>query len=84
MLADLPGEPLHETIPWFHNIEKRLDTFHQVLARDPVNRAESAGNVIAEIISREEQMKVILRLGEEGRIPLRITHNDTKFNNISV
>ncbi len=82
MLADLPGEPLHETIPFFHNIGMRLDTFHQVLDRDPVNRAESAGNVVAEIIRREEQMKVILRLGEEGRIPLRITHNDTKFNNI--
>lgn len=82
MLADLPGEPLHETIPWFHNIDKRLDTFHQVLALDPVNRAQSVKNVITEIISREEQMKVILRLGEEGRIPLRITHNDTKFNNI--
>lgn len=82
LLSDLPGEPLFETIPFFHNIGRRLDTFHQVLERDPVNRAENARNTIAEIISREEQMKVILRLGEEGRIPLRITHNDTKFNNI--
>jgi len=82
MLADLPGDPLHETIPDFHNIGKRLDTFHQVLESDLVNRAKSAEKVIAEIISREEQMKVILRLGDEGRIPLRITHNDTKFNNI--
>ncbi|HUW92729.1 MAG TPA: aminoglycoside phosphotransferase family protein [Bacteroidales bacterium] len=82
MLADLPGDPLHETIPFFHNIEKRLDTFHQVLGKDPVNRAESARNEIAEIIRREEDMKIIVRLGEEGRIPVRITHNDTKFNNI--
>ncbi|MCK7531107.1 MAG: hypothetical protein MZV63_08730 [Marinilabiliales bacterium] len=37
---------------------------------------------IEEIVKREEEMKVILRLGEEGKIPLRITHNDTKFNNI--
>ena len=82
MLSDLPGEPLHETIPFFHNIEKRLDTFHQILGRDPVNRASGAATEIAEIISREEEMKVILKLGEAGRIPLRITHNDTKFNNI--
>jgi hypothetical protein len=82
MLADLPGEPLHETIPDFHNIVKRLDTFHGVLATDPAGRAGSAVREIEEITRREEEMKQIIRLGEEGRIPLRITHNDTKFNNI--
>ncbi|MFN2314585.1 MAG: phosphotransferase enzyme family protein [Bacteroidales bacterium] len=82
MLADMPGEPLHETIPDFHNITSRLETFHRVIAKDPAGRAASVSREIEEIVSREEEMKVIIRLGEEGIIPLRITHNDTKFNNI--
>jgi len=82
LLADLPGEPLHETIPDFHNIEKRLETFHQVIAKNPAGRVESVRTEIDEITRREEKMKTILRLGATGRIPLRITHNDTKFNNI--
>ncbi len=82
LLADLPGEPLHETIPDFHNIAKRLETFHDVIKRDPAGRAASVKRETDEIRLREEEMKTIIRLGAEGRIPLRITHNDTKFNNI--
>lgn len=82
MLADMPGEPLHETIPDFHNIVRRLETFHRVIEKDPAGRVSSARNEIEEIVKREEEMKTIIRLGEEGTIPLRITHNDTKFNNI--
>ena len=82
MLADLPGEPLHETIPDFHNIEKRLESFHRVIDEDPAGRVSQARTEIEDITSREEEMKVIIRLGREGSIPLRITHNDTKFNNI--
>jgi hypothetical protein len=82
MLADMPGEPLHETIPDFHNIVRRLETFHRVVEKDPAGRVTSVSKEIEEIVRREEEMKVIIRLGEEGKIPLRITHNDTKFNNI--
>jgi len=82
LLADLPGEPLHETIPDFHNIAKRLETFHDVIGKNPAGRVESVRKEIEEITSREDEMKTIIRLGAEGRIPLRITHNDTKFNNI--
>lgn len=82
MLADLPDPPLHETIPDFHNIAKRLNTFHDVIRRDPAGRVASVREEIGKITSREEEMKTIIRLGAEGRIPLRITHNDTKFNNI--
>lgn len=82
MLADLPGEPLHETIPDFHNIARRLDTFHRVAEMDPVGRVASVRKEIEEIVTREEEMKVLIRLGEKGLIPLRTTHNDTKFNNI--
>jgi hypothetical protein len=82
MLADLPGEPLHETIPDFHNIITRLEAFHRVIDEDPAGRVASVRKEIEEIASREEEMKVIVRLGREGKIPVRITHNDTKFNNI--
>jgi Ser/Thr protein kinase RdoA (MazF antagonist) len=82
MLSDLGGTPLFETIPWFHNIEKRLDTFYSKVKTDPVKRAGSVKNEINFVLKRAEEMKIILRLGGEGKIPLRITHNDTKFNNV--
>jgi len=82
LLADLPGEPLHETIPDFHNIARRLETFHRVIEKDPAGRVLSVSKEIEEITSREEEMNTILSLGAMGKIPLRITHNDTKFNNI--
>jgi len=82
MLADMPGEPLFETIPWFHNIEKRLDAFNLKVLENPLGRALYIGDDIRDVLIRSEEMKIILKLGEEGKIPLRITHNDTKFNNI--
>lgn len=82
MLADMPGQPLYETIPWFHNVEKRLETFHKTLSEDPAGRAANVLPETREINRRAEEMKIILKLGQSGKIPLRITHNDTKFNNI--
>jgi thiamine kinase-like enzyme len=82
MLSDMPGEPLIETIPHFHNIEKRLETFNATVKRDPVKRVSAVQDEIKLVNERAEKMKHILRLGREGRIPVRITHNDTKFNNI--
>ena len=82
MLSDMPGGPLFETIPFFHDIEKRLITFNQRVNEDPSGRAASVRDEIKEVLKRAEVMKIILNLGKEGKIPLRITHNDTKFNNI--
>jgi len=82
MLADLPGKQLNETIPFFHNIEKRLETFIRSTKADPKYRAREVVNEIDAILKRAETMKIILELGKEGKIPVRITHNDTKFNNI--
>ncbi len=82
MLADMPGEPLFETIPWFHNIEKRLDAFNLKILENPLGRALYIADDIRDVLTRAEEMKIILRLGSEGKIPARITHNDTKFNNI--
>ena len=82
MLSDMPGGPLHETIPSFHDIEKRLQTLVSKIDENPVGRVESVRPEINEVLKRAEEMKTILRLGREGKIPSRITHNDTKFNNI--
>lgn len=82
MLSDMPGGPLFETIPWFHNIEKRLQTFNIKIRENPAGRVKSVAEEIDQIHKRAEEMKIILKLGNEGKIPLRITHNDTKFNNI--
>jgi Ser/Thr protein kinase RdoA (MazF antagonist) len=82
MLSDMPEPPLFETIPWFHNIEKRLKTFTDKVQEDPVGRVKTVRKEIEMVLERAEEMKIILKLGAEGKIPLRITHNDTKFNNI--
>jgi len=82
MLSDMPGGPLFETIPWFHNIEKRLQVFNNKIKENPAGRVTMVVKEIDQILDRAEEMTIILRLGREGKIPLRITHNDTKFNNI--
>jgi hypothetical protein len=82
MLADMPGGPLAETIPKFHDIENRLLILNQKIKEDPAGRVASLTEEIREYLSRSEEMKTILKLGRAGSIPLRITHNDTKFNNI--
>jgi hypothetical protein len=82
MLTDMPGGPLFETIPRFHDIESRLETFNLKITENPAGRVGTVGNEINQILQRADEMKIILKLGKEGKIPLRITHNDTKFNNI--
>jgi hypothetical protein len=82
LLADLPGPPLIETIPRFHDVEFRLGEFEKALQADPLRRKDAVAAEIAFVLGRAEEMQLILRLGRAGRIPLRVTHNDTKFNNI--
>lgn len=82
LLADLPGKPLHETIPSFHDVEKRIDAFVNILKKDPAGRARDTRAETDFILERADKMRIIHKLGREGKIPVRITHNDTKFNNI--
>lgn len=81
-LSDLPGEKLHETIPNFHNIDHRLEQFYQALEQDPMNRAQNIQEEINFVKEHAEDMRLVLKLGQENKIPLRVTHNDTKFNNL--
>lgn len=82
MLADLPAKMVAETIPDFHNAEKRIENFRKSLVADVVGRAESVIQETSELLKRAEEMKIIQELGAENKIPLRITHNDTKINNV--
>jgi thiamine kinase-like enzyme len=82
MLSDMPGDTLYETIPRFHDIENRLDILERTIKENPVGRVAIVSEEINQYLKRSEEMKTILKLGRAGKIPLRITHNDTKFNNI--
>jgi Ser/Thr protein kinase RdoA (MazF antagonist) len=82
LTADISAETLSETIPDFHNISKRLRTFRNIVKQDHLNRVKDVLREIGFVEQREEEMKIILKLGESGKIPVRVTHNDTKFNNI--
>jgi len=84
LLVDLPGEPLHETIPHFHDIEKRLETFWLTVDRDPVQRVSEIKDEMRFITTREKEIKLLFEKSKEGLIPQRITHNDTKFNNVLI
>lgn len=82
LLADLPVKQLHDTIPDFHNVVSRLRLFQAAKLADPVGRVAEVGPEIAFVEERREAMQTIFRLAAAGKLPLRITHNDTKFNNV--
>ncbi len=84
MLSRLPGGRLHETIPDFHNTKKRFRNFVEVLEEDPLNRAASAKPEIDFYLKREPVASVIINALQSGEIPERITHNDTKLNNVLI
>lgn len=84
MLTDLPGERLHETIPDFHNTPKRFVTFQEALAKDTTNRGTLAKSEIDLILQQEDIVSTLVDLQAEGKIPERITHNDTKLNNVLI
>ncbi len=82
LLEGYPAETLHETIPNFHNTEDRLAKFKAALAADPLGRAKNCGPEIQFVLDREADCSVALNAMREGKLPLRVTHNDTKLNNV--
>lgn len=82
MLADFPAKDLHETIPNFHNTPSRFRDFQRAVREDKMGRAALAREEIAFALAREKDTAVLTDLLEEGMLPLRVTHNDTKLNNI--
>ena len=82
LLRDFPADTLQETIPNFHNTPDRYRIFHEVLEKDPVGRAKEVQAEIAFALARESGAGVLVELLEAGKLPLRVTHNDTKINNV--
>jgi len=80
-VADLK-EPLTDILPGFHNIRIRFEQWDDVLQRDPVGRKAKVQEEIDWIDSRREEMLSFWKLVEDGTIPTRVSHNDTKINNI--
>lgn len=78
MLASLPAPRLHETIPDFHHTPKRFAAFESAVTADSANRAAQAKREIEFVFARRSIVGVLI----DANLPERVTHNDTKFNNV--
>ena len=81
-LRDFPAHTLHETIPNFHNTPDRYRIFKEVLAKDPLGRAQEVQPEIDFALAHEELGCRLYGMYQDGLLPLRVTHNDTKLNNV--
>ncbi len=81
-LSDFDATQLVEILPNFHNIDFRLSNLDIAIKENKAGRVTEVQDVLTYIFDRKEQMRTILQMGNEGKLPLRITHNDTKFNNV--
>ncbi len=84
LLADYPAQTLYDTIPGFHDTRSRFARFRTVLEKDPFSRAASCPEEIAFILEREKLARYSMDSYDRGEIPLRVTHNDTKLNNLLI
>ncbi len=84
ILADFDASELYETIPDFHNTPKRMETFRKSVEQDKAGRAESVKEEIDFILARAERAGKIQQMLDAGTMPLRVTHNDTKLNNVLI
>ena len=84
LLAGYPADKLWETIPDFHNTPKRFETFKKAVEEDVCGRAANVQEEIAFVMDRAEKMGTAQRMLSQGELPLRVTHNDTKLNNILI
>ncbi|MFB2120701.1 phosphotransferase enzyme family protein [Parapedobacter sp. 2B3] len=82
LLADLDVGLIHEVLPDFHHIGNRLGQLGRAVDSDAVGRVRRVQEELSFIKDRERRMHAILELAAQGRLPVRITHNDTKFNNV--
>ena len=84
LVSDLPAADIVETIPDFHDTRKRFERLIAVAALDPCGRLESAREEYDFIVARGSAVSRLLNLRDEGAIPVRVTHNDTKINNVMI
>ncbi len=84
MLQGYPAETLHESIVNFHNTEDRFAKFLAALEADKLGRAKDVQPEIQFVLDRKADCSVALTALREGKLPLRVTHNDTKLNNVLI
>ena len=81
-LKDFPADTLCEVIPNFHNTADRYRIFKEALASDVCGRAKDVRAEIDFVLAREQEAGTLVSMLAEGKLPLRVTHNDTKLNNV--
>lgn len=84
LVSDLPPDSIVETIPDFHDTPKRFERLIEAAGRDPMGRLRSVREELQFIREREPLTRCLLEHQESGAIPVRITHNDTKINNVMI
>ena len=82
LLSDFPADTLYETIPEFHNTIDRYAQFKASVADDPMGRLEQVREEVDFVLAREEVGAILQNMRVSGELPLRVTHNDTKLNNV--
>ena len=81
-LSDFDAQKLYETIPCFHNTKKRMSDFFRHVNEDSCDRVDSVSSEIDYIASVKDRVCELTNMLEGGELPLRVTHNDTKINNV--
>lgn len=84
LLSDYPAETLHETIQGFHDTKARFQTFREAVKKDVCSRAAKVQKEIEFVLAHEDVANIFSDLQKKGELPLRVTHNDTKLNNIMI
>ncbi len=84
LLSDYDAKSLYDTIPMFHNTKNRLLQLEEAIAKDAKGRAKDVASEITFFMERKDDCAVLVDLLEQGKLPLRVTHNDTKLNNVMI
>ena len=82
MLDDFPAEKLHETIKDFHNTPKRVENLKKAIEEDKAGRRGEVQKEIDFALEYAKYADLIVNATEKGEVPVRVTHNDTKLNNV--
>lgn len=84
LLSDYPAETLHETIVGFHDTPARFEAFKEAVREDKMGRAAGAAQEIRFVMENESYVHVLKDMLDRKELPLRVTHNDTKLNNVMI
>ena len=82
LLSDFPAEQLFPSIPHFHDTGRRFAAFEQAVREDAAGRAEGVREDIAFALARGARAGMLQGMLDAGELPVRVTHNDTKINNV--